>query len=197
MRVLTTLALVLSALVSGGCGRVPLSTMATLATLDTNAVDPAGLGAAVRAPVILKPRPGGVKLIVTYATAGAGAVTKKTFVMEEVREPAELQKLVGFRRSGQTVAVFRLSAADAQAMRIIQASTRAPAGSLTGTGSIEFGISADACRLGPLPAGPILSSTYLKVAAGGAYLPVIEDIDLRAEIGEPALAEHVPPCEGG
>ncbi len=195
MRIPTTLVLAFSALLGAGCGHVPLSTLATLATLDTNTIDPAGLGAAVRVPMVLKPRPGGVKLVITYRRPGAAKQAERSFVMEEVREPFELQKLAGFRSGGQTITAYRLSGSDVKALRQIQAETRAPAGSLLGGGQSSLGISADACHLGPLPAGPILSSTYLKVVAGGTYLPVLEDIDLRAELGEVALAEHVPPCE--
>lgn len=177
-------------LVLGGCAKVPLSTMLTLATLDQNSADPAGFGAAVRQPLGLATRPGGVKLTLTIERSGKPEAEVRSFIMEEVRDPAEISKLDQYRRRSDTLTVYRLSGADASAMRQLQNSVRTAEGS----GSINIGVSADACTRQPLPVGPIPVSTYLKVDAGGAYLPVLVDIDLRAEVGEAALAEHVPPC---
>ncbi|MEQ1715518.1 MAG: hypothetical protein ABL907_05975, partial [Hyphomicrobium sp.] len=58
----------------------------------------------------------------------------------------------------------------------------------------NLGVSIDACRRGPLPEGALLSSTYLQLAHTDGYMPLLEDMDLRAEIGEEALAMQIPPC---
>jgi hypothetical protein len=47
---------------------------------------------------------------------------------------------------------------------------------------------------GALPAGKILTSTYLLVNPAVGYLPVLEDIDLRQEISQTDLAEKLPAC---
>ena len=190
MRLLPRLALLTLALALAGCAKVPLATMLTLATLDQNTADPAGFGAAVRQPLGLATRPGGVKLTLTITRNGAPRPEIHAFFMVEVREPVEIAKVARYRRASDVLTVYRLSAADAAEMRQLQRSVR----SAEGAGSLDIGVSADACARQPLPAGPIPVSTYLKVAASGAYLPVLEDIDLRAEAGEAALAEHVPPC---
>lgn len=190
MHLLPRLAAAMILLAPSGCAKVPLGTMLTLATLDPNTADPAGFGAAVLQPLWLATPAGGVTLTLTIARSDAPKPEVHAFVMEEVRDPAELAKVAQYRRRGDTLTVYRLADADAATLRQLQASTRGAGGS----GSSSIGVAAKACRQGPLPGGPILTSTYLKVAASGEYLPVLEDIDLRAEVGEVALAEQVPEC---
>lgn len=40
----------------------------------------------------------------------------------------------------------------------------------------------------------LLPSTDLKLYAANGYLALLEDVDLRKEVGEAALAEFMPPC---
>jgi hypothetical protein len=189
MQLLPKLGVALVLLALSGCGKVPLSTLVTLATLDPSSADPAGFGAAVRQPAWLATPAGGVTLTLTIARGGASKPEVHSFVLEEVRDPAELAKVDQYRRQGDTLTVYRPTATDAQAMRQLQSSTRGASG-----GSSSIGVAAKACTQGAMPSGPVLTSTYLKVAAGGAYLPVLEDIDLRAELGDGVLAEQVPAC---
>ena len=92
------------------------------------------------------------------------------------------------------MAAYRLNAADVLELRRLQAGNRDPAQSIKGQAHGEIGISADACHTGALPAGPILTSTYLLVNVAEGYLPVLEDIDLRTEIGEKDLTGKLPAC---
>jgi hypothetical protein len=84
-----------------------------------------------------------------------------------------------------------------QELRRLQAENRDPEQSIKGKPHGEIGISADACRNGALPAGRILTSTYLLVNPADGYLPVLEDIDLRQEISQTDLAGKLPACPAG
>lgn len=174
----------------GGCGHISAATLYKLWTFDMATADPAAIRAAIRFPKALAPRPGGAKLTITETGAGGSGASTRVFVLEEVEEAGALDR---YRRDGYPVKAFRLSAVSVEELRRLQADVRAArAASRNKPGSL--GVSIDACRLGPLPPGALLSSTYLKLDAREPYMPVVEDIDLRKEIGENALATQVPPC---
>lgn len=165
------------------CSHVPAATIYELWNFDMATADPAVLRAAVRIPLTLHPQPGGVVLTVTKN--GSGASSKHDFILEEVSEPSELAPLSTRMRHGFTVHAYRLSKADIERVRALQ---KKPGGG----GSI--GIGAKACRTANLPKGAILSSTFLKVDAKRGYLTVLDDIDLRKELGEVNLDKEIPPC---
>lgn len=178
----------------GGCGHVPISTMYKLWSFDAATADLAVLRAAVRYPSVLVPRPGGVVFSFSSWVEGEKDHHQNDFVLEETREPVEVIALAHYRRPGETVSAYRLSDADVDKVRKLQAEHQAKKRTALAQVHSEMSVKADACRQGPLPGGQIRTSTYLKVSPKDGYMPVIEDVDLRAELGEAALAEHLPPC---
>jgi hypothetical protein len=172
----------------GGCGHVPVTTMYKLWSFDMATADPGVLRAAMRVPSVLAPQPGGVKLSFTTWRDGEKDRHVHDFVLSEVREPAELARLTKYRKRGDVISAYRLAPADVVALRQLQAEN------LSTKMHGELGVSADACRTGALPGGQILSSTYLQLTAADGYLPVLEDIDLRKEIGDQDLKQKIPPC---
>jgi len=180
--------------VLGGCMHVPVTTLYKLWSTDMAAADPALMRVATRTPRALAPRPGGVKL--TYTAWRDGDKDKRvyTFVLAEANEPGELAPLAKYKRAGDAVTAFRLSASDAQQLRTLQAESREETSSIKGKPHGEIGISADACRREALGSGPILTSTYLLVSQADGYLPVLEDIDLRQELSASEFAAHLPLC---
>lgn len=181
-------------LLSGACSHVPLSTIYHLATFDLASADPTALRAAIRHPSSLVPQPGGVKATVTVGHAGEPGHRVHSFVLEPADGPMEMARLAAHLRAGFDVLPFRLSADDARAVRQLQADRREQARSGAAPAAFNLTVSAAACHRGGLPGGAILSSTYLKLDADGGYLTVIEDLDLRRELGDAALAREVPPC---
>lgn len=147
----------------GGCMRVPVSTLYGLWSVDMTTADPGLMRVAMRTPVGLAPRPGGMKL--TYTAWRDGGKDKRVFdfILSEAKEAAELAPLAKYKRSGDVVSAFRLSPADAQKLRALQAESRGEMTSFQGKPHGEIGIFADACRTVALNSGPILTSTYLLV----------------------------------
>lgn len=186
--------LTLPTLLAAGCSHVPLSTIYHLATFDLASADPAALRAAIRHPSALAPQPGGVKVTVTVGRQGEQAHRVHSYVLEPAEGPTELAPLAAHLRTGYDVLAYRLSDTDARAVRQLQADRREQARSGTAPSAFNLTVAAAACHRGALPAGAILSSTYLKLDAVGGYLTVVEDIDLRRELGDAALAREVPPC---
>lgn len=178
--------------VVAGCAHVPLTTLYELWKFDAANADPAAIRAAIRVPESLAPRPHGARLVLSRGAAADPARKEWKFDLEDVRDAKELDALTRFRRDGYPIFVFKLSDADVAEVRKVQAELRRNAANAR----VNLGVSLDACRRGKLPEGALLSSTYLKLDRAAGYLPVVEDIDLRKEMGQEAtLAERVPPCE--
>jgi hypothetical protein len=175
------------------CAHMPISSIYRLMQFDAAIADPAAIRVATRSPSFLAPQPNGAKLTLQIWREGDSAKATKVFVLEEATEPKERAQLTQFGRSGFAIHTFRLSPEDATAMRALQRElNEATQGRHKGHASI--GASMDACRIGSLPKGPILSSTYMKLNAAEGYLPVLVDVDLRKEAGEARLAQTIPQC---
>lgn len=187
-----TFALACTLLVAG-CGHIPVSTMYKLWSFDTATADPAGIRAAIRIPAALRPRDGGAKLTITTRGPGDTKPEVTSFVLKEVSNPAELRHLDRFQRAGYPITLYKLSEADAASLRQMQQQIRkARETSEKREGSL--GVSIDACHAGGLPPGAILSSTYLRLDTETGFMPLLDDVDLRKEVGESQLSEHIPPC---
>lgn len=185
------LALVLA---GGGCSHVPLMTMAKLVTFDVATADPSILRVAARTPAVLMPQPNGTVLTLAVGPEASADRRVDRFVLEQVTDSRELDAVARLRRSDDRVFVYQLSRADVQRVRQTQAQYR-DLKQRGERGRLSIGVSSKACRLGPLPAGAILTSTYLKVSESDGYLPVLVDTDLRKELGDAAaLVEQVPEC---
>jgi hypothetical protein len=174
-------------LIAAACMHVPVSTMAELWSFDAAKADPAAVRAAVRLPEVLVPRPGGV--VLTLSISGGSTPEPHEFVLEEAREPMEIAAIAHEQRPGTGLYAYRLSKADAERVRNLQRASMAASGR---GGTIAVG--AKACRRGPLPAGPVVTSTYLQLDRRKGYMPLIVDIDLRSELGAAGLDKEIPPC---
>ncbi|MEQ1718142.1 MAG: hypothetical protein ABL907_19545, partial [Hyphomicrobium sp.] len=95
-----------SAILAAGCAHVPVATMYKLWSFNALTADPAAIRAAIRVPAVLEPRPRGAKLTLTSTPEGASAPNVSTFLLEEVTEPHELQRLARYERRGYPVRAF-------------------------------------------------------------------------------------------
>ncbi len=194
MRCVLAVLAALAALSLAGCGYVPVTTLYKLWSFDLLHADPAQIRAAARYPDALAPRPGGAKLLVTIKSGERSDV--RTFVLEDDTNAAELAAVAKYRRAGFSLRVFRLAATDVALMRSVLKDLReAKARGDKATGSL--GISVDACHMGVLPKQAVLTSSFLKLDTAAGYMTLLEDVDLRKEFGDNALAERVPPCSKG
>lgn len=192
---LLRLAPVAAALVLGGCGHTPVSTLWALRNFDSLSVDPAFLRAAVRVPRAFQPRPGGVKVVASWGKKGDPASDRKVeIVLQEASLSAEGPALARENAPGQDLRVYRVAPADVARLRALQAEiARAKADRRADHGSL--GVAADACRTGDLPDGPILMTTFLKTSDETGWLTVLKDVDLRALASkDKPLEEIAPPC---
>ncbi len=169
----------------GACGSVSLSTIIQLSRLDPLTADPSGFVAAVVLP-------NGYDLPEKSAMLG--------FTWESERE--SLGGVYGMQRHGafaggditagadQHVLYFDLAPADAAAIGQTQRDiAQRKADGVEGEGS--FSVFVAPCAGGS--DGRLLISTYLRIEAGGPFLPLLRDFDVRQEITDGALSE-LPDC---
>lgn len=183
---------VVAAITLTACTHVPLSTMLRMRRFDPAAVDPAVLRAAVRVPDRLAPMRDGVKLIVRYAE-DRDRVRESEYVLEESTSGADIAAVASRAVAGTRIHLFRIPAADVPRLRAFQAEAAAARRKGTVHGSLT--ISADTCRFGELPGGPLSVTTYVKLDATDDFVTLFEDVDLRKVVArDAALGEVIPVC---
>ena len=168
-------------LLLSACGAANLATVVQLSRVNPLTADPAGFVATVVLPHELDLREGSALLGLTWVSE-----------TEEIGGHFPLQQYRALEGSGivtsdtQRVVFFTLSAKDTANIRQVQRaiSDRKERG-IDGEGS--FSVFATPCLRGAPAVAEI--STYLRVEAGGAFLPLLQNFDIRQEISEGQFAE--------
>ena len=182
------------------CGHMPVTSMVKLARIDFATVDPAELRVAVKLPQSVLPRRGGVRLRITVKTRSSPPQTEE-FVLRDLNDAGELMALRAEVEPGTAIYAFRLDPDDGARVQSFRAAAlRRQAGG--GGASLTLGVGAEACRLGEVADQPIYLTAYLKTQPAGDYIPLMRNVDLRAELSRMAavgaagvgLAPKLPPC---
>lgn len=178
------------------CSHVPVSTIWALRNFDAAAFDPAVLRAAVRLPETFEPQKGGVKLTVGWWRDGEeNAKHELKLALKDTTASEDVAPLADEKKAGARIFAYRIDPADFAAIRARQKEFLEEKARNPGKTHGSFNVSADACRRGDFPQGPLLLTTYLRTQPSGAYLTVVKDIDLReAPTKEKSLEDLVPPC---
>jgi hypothetical protein len=176
---------------------MPVSTMWALRSFDGATLDPSVLRAAIRIPEKLEPRPHGVTLTVGWWREGDENAKHETkFVLEETTAPEDVAPLAGEKKPGARLYVYRIAPADYAAIRSLQKRSLEEKARNPGRTHGSFGVGADACRRGELPDGPLPTTTFLRTQPAGAYLTLLQDVDLRTAVtADKPLDALLPPCE--
>lgn len=176
------------------CSHMPVSTMWALRSFDASTVDPVTLRAAVRLPDSFEPRRGGVTLTVGWQRDGAEKHDAK-FILKETTAPDDLAPLAGEKKPGTRLFAYRVDPADYAAIRARQQEFLEEKARIPGKTHGSFGVGAEACLRGELPEGPILTTSFLRTQAGGPYLTLLKNVNLREAVTkEKPLEELLPPC---
>lgn len=187
-----SLSLVAGLIALAGCGHTPPMSLWKLSQVDASTVDIASLRAAVLVPDALRPR---IVTLVLSAPAQSGSAPRtETFVLQRVEEAHELAKLEDETVPGSQHYIYRVGTADVGRIEKFRADVAAfrAAGGSSGGGKLSLG--AQACRVGLLPPGPLLLTTYLKFESDGEYVPLARNIDLRTYDDGQALLAKLPRC---
>lgn len=180
-------------LILAGCSHVPVTSLGRLAKLDLMSADLKALRAAVRAPSAIAPQPGGTRLVLTYWRDGEDKKTVSA-VLEEDTEPGASANLAQAAQTGTRITVFRIPESERAQLESARA---AAAGASDARGRRTHGslsVSLAGCARAPLPDGPLLLTTYLKITPDGDFFPLVQDLDLRSLSGDGAGAGGLEPC---
>ena len=163
-------------LLLGACGSVSLSTLVQLSRISPLSAEPGGFTAAIVLPAELDLPEDGAQLGLVWVSNNETIGGDFPLRRREVVEGSGITA-----RAGQQVLYFDLTAENAAKIRQAQQEIiqRKDMG-IEGSGS--FSIFATPCARG-VPAAPIIS-TYLRIEAGGVFLPLIQDYDIRQEMAE-------------
>lgn len=187
-RILPLAVLLGGTLLLGACGHMPLTSMAKLARIDFETSDLAQWSAAVRLPPSLRPLSQKVFLRVIVKRGRTQEVREA--LLREVPAAGELNSESG---PDGRIHVFRIDPADAARLTAFRSDLLAQKSTGQG-GSLTISVAPTVCKVGALPASPILVTTYLKTAETGQFVPLTRDIDIRSEL--PAgTVQAIPACE--
>jgi hypothetical protein len=168
----------LIALATTACAAIPNASQQALRTTDPATTDLAALRAAVDMPDALRPQPGTTRLAVQLGSRTGH------FALEEDEAASRAARQDAPPAPGRRIAAFRLTPAAREEMEDFRRSAAAR--------RMTIGIAADACRAGPVDAGPLVIGTWLSTAQTGRFVALAQ-FDLRRLAGEAAIAA-LPPC---
>lgn len=189
----TRLLTLTTALLLAGCGSVPLGSLPKLSRIDAETTDLSALRVALRVPDAIGPRPRGVNMDVALRMTGEPE-QKTTFLLTETRDQADLTGLPPANQSGYSTYSFRLSPEDVARFEAIRATALSNRHSGK-KGSMDIAIATkEFCRIGALPKGPLLASTYLKTSETKTYVTLTRDLDLAREEALADAMNRLEPC---
>jgi hypothetical protein len=168
------------------CGHMPVSTMVALRNFDFAVFDP-----------WIDARPGGARLTVSLWTSGRENEKRtEVFVLTEANAAHDAAALASHRVSGTRLVAYRIAEADFARVRSLQAEGRDMKQQNPGRSQMKLTIDVDGCRRGPIPDGPILTTTLLKPDSGSGYLVFLDRVDLRRVVASAGanLETELPPC---
>jgi hypothetical protein len=166
-----------------------------LSRIDVMTSDLPRLRIALAAPEALTPTPGGTFLDVKVEVQDQPPVTR-TIALEETLEAGELISLPKADRPGLTTHVFRISEDGIEQLEGIRRGVRQARSEKRG-GSIAIGVAARSfCLAGPLPKGPLLTTTWMLTSETGDYVVVARNLDLLSDKKVAEGIATMEPCSG-
>ncbi len=172
------LALLALALSLPACATLPPATVRALQTTDPATTDLTALRAAVELPAALRPRQGTARL--AFQLGGRAG----QFGLEEDEAASRQAQQDVPPAPGRRVVAFRLTAEGREALEEFRRSA--------GGRRMTIGVAADACRAGPIEAGPLMIGTWVSTAQTGRFVALAQ-FDLRRLAGDAAIAA-LPSC---
>lgn len=176
-------------LLLAACGSLVPSTVARLSQLSPMEADPADIEVAVAFPPGLDVQAGGAVLVLTATRTDTGQTSGGRYVLDR-REgvPAEVPADPG----GQ-VAVFRVAPRDLPALSAQQALIRTWEAENDPATSGSLSVSLAGCARGEGPAPDADGAVWMRVEAGGGFLPLVRPTAIAAILDGATIAA-LPAC---
>lgn len=198
MKIFKLLNITLLLLFISACTSIPLKTMYHLAKTDFMTVDPAQLGAAIRAPNELQEGKEGIRMEFSLwlINKKENAQTLK-IKLEKVVDSEKLLSIKPYERENYTALLYKIPEKDIDRLKIFrkqQQKRKALYGDKL-KGSLSVGVSY--CRTMKLTDKPILVSTWMQISNKTGLLPVMIDSDMQQEMKKDSVSldKILPLCE--
>jgi len=173
------------------CGIIPLRSLSALSRIDAQTKDLSVVPVALRLPASVRLLPHGVSLETVVKIGGEpdGKAAYRLGQIDDLSEMAGLPASAG----GTHFYLFHFVPEDAARFEALPTSvlTQKQGGK---SASIGIGVATkELCRVGDLPLGPMLATTFLRTSETRTFVEASRDLDLRAdpnlpvEIGKLAL----------
>jgi hypothetical protein len=172
----------LLAVLAGGCGYTPLSTMYALQKVDMMTTPATAFRVMVEMPGFARPIPG--ETVIELLEAGREEGVKIHLV------PAPQEQKVERAKRQARLFVYRISPADIAVFHRF----RAAHGEEDDEGG-ELSAKAGICRTTDRIPDHAFVTIYLKTAELADYVPLVWDIDMRDEASAGEIREALPLCE--
>jgi hypothetical protein len=178
---------------------VPLDSILPLTRINFGTTDIARVRAAVKLPDSLRPRAGGVRMIVIMGLSGEPPQSQK-FDLIESHDADDQTGLAAFAAPGSVVYAYHLAPDDVARLERVRADMIARATTLKQQGknpgsNLTIKIDAEeVCRTRDLGSEPLLTTTYVKTGETGQYVIALRDVDLRLEPAVKDKIDTMPPC---
>jgi hypothetical protein len=197
MRFRSGLAFVISVAASlfvSGCGSMPPSTLAHLATFDPLKADPFQVSVAVILPQSLLLRDGDLVMRMKADSPDKATNFDETFLLRIVKTKSDGSRGISVKPT-ERLQIAGVAEKDLPRMRDIQAKARlhATMARMKDEGTLSVSIKGG-CRLFALDSEPLMISIYLKTDGASGYYPVVSNVDMRKEFGAAVMAK-VPLCD--
>jgi hypothetical protein len=182
-------------LLLAGCTTVPLASIPKLSRIDFMTTDLARVRVAIALPQALAPQPGGVSMQMKYRV-GDEPEKQEILLLVQTRPVAGQPGLPAVDSASGTAYIFQLSGLDVEKLNALRASVGA-AKAKGQKGSLSLGVEAKQfCSLSALPAGPLLTSTFVLTSENDGFVALSRDFDLRSDPDVAAGLGALKPCSG-
>lgn len=180
------------ALLLSGCASLNPMTLVKLLSIDLLKTEPGVMAVAAVAPRELMLRTGDVRMELKLKSDDGAINIHETVYLEVAEMPGTLD--IAYDRESQRVTMARVPRADFERLADAQKRGRAfrASGRKDGKGSLSIGV-IDGCHSGELPQGELPVSIYIRTEAGGDFLPVLSNVDLR-QVENGTVAARIRPC---
>lgn len=175
-----------------GCASVAPSALLRLAATDPLSADPKVLGIVAVVPAALKLRIGDVVLDFSLSAPAPYGPVHEVVPLEIV--DGDKTPGVVASPSFEHIQQARVAAKDVERLAAGLAKARAyrETGQRGGKGSISVTVKGG-CRAGAVHDGPLTAAIYMRLKPGEKFFPLMTAVDLRALLGNDAIAKF-PAC---
>lgn len=185
------LCVAMMAVVLTNCGHVPLSSLPKLTQLDIMTLDVEQLRVAVAMPEGLRVRKDSAIIITGIRETTDKPSLEERIILQEVsideRNPTTANLPAGTQ-------IFRIAAEDLARLETLRAIVRRRKQDDPDGTKGYLTVTSGACRLDPLPIGPLFVTTWLKTAKDETYFVVTRNVNLRTVIHARQLQMQIPDC---